>query len=245
MYETTAPSSRVTIMYPHRIRLRGPWAAEPVGDAGAPTRQVTLPCRWADLRLDNIGAVVFRRRFGLPRRLDDWERVWLTCARVDGRSDWHLNGAGVAMRADPAGGLEADVTVLLRERNELTVRVERNSPDCGLYGEVALEVRCRAYLHGVRSFGHCVAAGWQVRVTGVVVREHPDDPLELYLLIDGKSHDYRRVQGDESETPFLLTAPVEPKPAGEPMTVRVDLVSGATIWHTTEMNFNLVEESER
>src|SRR5436305_1648261 len=106
-------------MYPHRIRLRGPWDAEPVAGPGvtAPARAVTLPCRWADLAPGFAGAVVFRRRFGLPRRLDDFERVWLTCARVDGRSDWRLNDAGVAMAATPAGGLEGEVTPLLRDRN--------------------------------------------------------------------------------------------------------------------------------
>src|SRR5436309_14792376 len=109
-------------MYPHRIRLRGPWEAEPVAAAGAgaiaPARAVTLPCRWADVAPGFAGAVVFRRRFGLPRRLDDFERVWLTCEKVDGRSDWRLNGAGVAMAPNPAGGLEAEVTALLRERDE-------------------------------------------------------------------------------------------------------------------------------
>ena len=54
-------------MYPHRIRLRGPWEAEPVAESGAgagsAARPVTLPCRWDDIRPGFTGAVVFRRRF--------------------------------------------------------------------------------------------------------------------------------------------------------------------------------------
>ena len=40
-------------MYPHRIRLRAPWQAEPLAGGG----------------------VRYRRGFGLPRRVDDFERV--------------------------------------------------------------------------------------------------------------------------------------------------------------------------
>ena len=64
--------------YPHRIRLRGPWECEPLerqplGDLPAP-RRMTLPCRWADGGLpDFTGRVRFRRRFGYPGQIDDWE----------------------------------------------------------------------------------------------------------------------------------------------------------------------------
>jgi hypothetical protein len=234
-------------MYPHRIRLRGPWQAEPAGHSdagdGLPARTVTLPCRWADVALGFTGAVVFRRRFGLPRQIDEWERVWLTCERVEGRSDWRLNDAEVAATAALEGSWEAEVTTLLRDRNELVVRVEGDERDSGLYGEVALEVRCRAYLRGVRVYVHPTEVGWVVHVTGGVVSEHPADPLELYLLIDGKNHDYSRLQSDQWETPFQFMAQVEGKQAGEKVTVRVDLVNGATIWHTVELTAELGEPS--
>jgi hypothetical protein len=149
------------------------------------------------------------------------------------------------MRAEPTAGLEADVTTLLRERNELTVRVDGDGPDWGLYGEVALEVRCRAFLRGVRAHCHPTEAGWLLQVTGSVIREHPGDLLELYLLIDGKNHDYCQLQGDDPEIPFLFTAPIEGKSAGRRVTVRVDLVNGATIWHTTELDVDLSERAER
>ena len=225
-------------MYPHRIRLAGPWEAEPPDRPGVgrppPARRVTLPCRSADLGPDFAGAVVVRRRFGLPRRLDEWERVWLTCEKVVGRASWRLNGTEMWL-VEAEGGSEAEVTSLLRERNELAVRLDGTEPDCGLYGDVALEVRCRAYLRGVRASAHPAETGWLVQAAGSVVSESPADPLELYLLIDGKTQDYARLQSNRSETPFLLTAPVESKGTGEEVVVRVDLVNGAMVWHAAEM----------
>jgi hypothetical protein len=225
-------------MYPHRIRLAGPWEAEPILGPGAggqpPARRVTLPCRLSEIAPLTPGAVLFRRRFGLPRRIDEWERVWLTCAKVIGQASWRLNSMEVEMRPTPAGGPEAEVTSLLQDRNEVAVRLEGVGPESGLYGEVALEVRCRAYLRGVRASAHPAEAGWVVRVVGAVISERSADPLELYLLIDNRVQDYQKLQGDQWETPFNLAAPVEFSRAGDRVTVRVDLVNGATIWHTVE-----------
>jgi hypothetical protein len=241
-------------MYPHRIRLRGPWEAEPVerfvlglgGQAlritdGLPlARRVTLPGRWGEFGLaDFVGVVRLRRRFGLPRRLDDWERVWLTCAGATGQVKWRLNGTDLDMASDPDGRLESAVTELLRDRNELAVDVTAEGPDGGLWGEVALEVRCRAYLREVQARPSCGPAGWVVHVAGSVVSEDPTDPLELYLLLGGQTQDYHRLQTDRLETPFRLTAPVEGRRAGSEVDVRVDLVNGATIWHTAETTVKL------
>src|SRR5438477_13088651 len=94
-------------MYPHRIRLRGPWECEPLAravsdaqgrsemvvEALPPPRRMVLPCRWGEGGLaDFAGRVRFRRRFGLPRQLDAHERVWLTFAGVDGVAWLSLNG---------------------------------------------------------------------------------------------------------------------------------------------------------
>src|SRR6516165_12149416 len=94
-------------MYPHRIRLRGPWEYEPLAHkvqrAGGrievleqqlpPAGKMTLPCRWSEGGLPGFaGRVRFCRRFGLPRRLDAHERVWLTFAGVEASADVWLNG---------------------------------------------------------------------------------------------------------------------------------------------------------
>src|SRR5438128_996759 len=89
----TTHHSPLTTMYPHHIRLRGPWECEPLIRAvrrpdGAvqtlsgpvpPARRVRMPCHWltGDLA-DFTGRVRFRRRFGYPGQIDAHARVWPT-----------------------------------------------------------------------------------------------------------------------------------------------------------------------
>src|SRR5262249_781153 len=96
-------------MYPHRIRLRGPWECEPVA-----------------------GRARFPPPFGYPGRIDAHERVWLTFAGAD-RARVSLNGVVLSEHAGP-GAFEFEVTALLQARNELAVEVEGEHG--GRYGEV-------------------------------------------------------------------------------------------------------------
>src|SRR5262245_54897153 len=101
------------IVYPHRIRLRGPWQCESLGGP-APLR-VTLPCRWGEGGLAGFaGMVRFVRRFGYPGRIDDYERVWLTCDGLTGRASVSLNGRVLGSPDHPSDGFEYEVTPLLR-----------------------------------------------------------------------------------------------------------------------------------
>src|SRR5437588_9857690 len=75
MYPATATDTTDGSMYPHRIRLRGPWQAEPLDPPGQP-RRVTLPARLGECKLGEFRHVRFRRRFGRPRLLDAQEHVW-------------------------------------------------------------------------------------------------------------------------------------------------------------------------
>src|SRR5690242_8991569 len=94
-------------MYPHRIRLRGPWDCEPLARAVKqadgrtemvpeglpPPCRIIMPCRWSEGGLAGFtGRVRFRRRFGRPRHLDTHEAVWLTFAGVDATTLVVLNG---------------------------------------------------------------------------------------------------------------------------------------------------------
>jgi beta-mannosidase len=143
-------------MYPHRIRLRGPWECEPLArmlvrpDGGVETLsgplpaacRMTMPCRWNEGGLgDFAGRVRFRRRFGYPGRIDAHERVWLTFAGVDAVAEAHLNGHSLGRHQVVNRPFEFEVTALLQARNELIVDVEAPSGNGGLWGEVALEVR--------------------------------------------------------------------------------------------------------
>lgn len=133
-------------MYPHRIRLRGPWECEPLArmdtvsaSLPAPLR-MTMPCRWRDGGLTGFaGRVRCRRRFGTPARLETHERLWLTFAGVADRAEVSLNGQHLGQLEGSKVG-EFEVTHLVQERNELVVEVEAADDNGGLWGEVALEI---------------------------------------------------------------------------------------------------------
>jgi len=142
-------------MYPHRIRLRGPWECEPLArfvmgadgrkeeiatNLPAP-RKMTMPCRWSEGGLSDFsGRVRFRRHFGYPGRIDDSERVWLTFAGVDATAQIWLNDQFLG-RQEGDHPWEFDVTKILAVRNDLQVEVEGEAESGGLWGEVAMEIR--------------------------------------------------------------------------------------------------------
>jgi len=230
-------------MYPHRIRLRGPWEVDAVSPACETiTTRVTMPVRWKEVPTVGHGGVVrWRRRFGLPRQLDDWERVWLVCQGFEGRASWSLNGNECLPHSGGDGMLETEITSLLHERNELTIEMTPGDADQWVWEELALEIRSRAYLRGMRAVADRTEAGWLIRVDGELVKEQPGDSLELYALIDGRHQDYQRVQTDELVSHVHFTVPWEAKSEAKEMTVRVDLVNVSTIWHTAESVVKLDE----
>src|SRR5688572_30740827 len=112
-------------MYPHRIRLRGPWQCQPMSSADSDRtlpqdREVTMPGRLRDQGLVGfVGTALLRRRFGYPGRIDSWERVWLVFDDIEGSADISLNGNMLARTQK--GRSAHDVTTLLGERNHLDV----------------------------------------------------------------------------------------------------------------------------
>ena len=216
-------------MYPHRIRLRGPWDCEPLTGAAGPLR-MNLPCRWAEGGLgDFAGRVRFRRRFGYPGRIDDYERVWLTCDALEGSAAVALNGHFLTETRGPAG-FEFEVTALLQPRNELVVEMEGPATG-GLWGEVALEVRRTAFLRGLR----VSAEGDRLLVRGEVVGS-AERPLELYAVLDRSTAAYSLAEAAPEGRAFTLASeelPPERRGPG-PHPVRIDLVDGATVWYAAE-----------
>jgi hypothetical protein len=203
-------------MYPHRIRLRGPWDCEPLG-------RVTMPCRW-----EHAGRVRCRRRFGYPGRIDEYERVWLTFAGAGGCVAVWLNGEELQTPEDASWPFEFDVTRLLLARNELVVEVE--VPEGGrLWDDVVLEVRCTAFLRAVRVWiseegrPELHAAG---EVVGTAER-----PLDLYVIRERSTVAYTTVDATPEGRPFHLVAEGVCDAEGP---VRVELVNGATVWYAWE-----------
>lgn len=109
------PTDHCPLLTTHSIRLGPPWQTTAT-DAGT----------------------THARKFGAPRTLDADERLWLVCEHVPGAAEVRVNGTLVGTNG--AGGpFAADVTALLRPRNEVVFAVASAEP----LGAVALEVRAR------------------------------------------------------------------------------------------------------
>jgi hypothetical protein len=191
---------------------------------------MTMPCAWRDGGLAGFaGRVRFRRRFGYPGRIDQYERVWLTFAGAGDRALVALNGTDLG-RHEGEGGFEFEVTALLRPRNELVVEVEGGEGG-GLWGEVALEVRAAAFLRGVSA----MRAGNEVFASGEVVGRS-EDLLELYLVVDRSPSAYAAVPSLDGAVPFRLSAPITNAEGETPRVAKIELVRGAVTWYTVEVD---------
>jgi hypothetical protein len=190
-------------------------------------RRVTMPGRFADHGLAAFaGRVQFIRKFGYPGRIDDYERVWLTCDGFDGTAAINLNQAMLA--SNHVGPFAFDVTANLRPHNLLTITLDADSDRAGLWGEVALEIRCSAYLRDL--VARRLADG-VIEITGAVVGS-AEQPLELYTLTDGAHADYRTIEATREGTPFHVVTPRREPPV---QLVRVDLVNVSTVWYAWEI----------
>lgn len=241
-------------MYPHRMRLRGPWECEPLArrvvregqidyekDNLPPRLQMTLPCRWKAGGLANFaGRVRFVRSFGYPSRVEAHERLWLTFEGANDTANVWLNGQFLGAPQPANAPFEFDVSAFLKARNELVVEVESTSAEGGLWGEVALEVRRSAYLRNVVITPTASRASVELRATGLVAGDS-DVPLELFLLLEGKSLVYRQVQPSPAGEPFELVAQgltvqlvQDAVRTARLYKARVDLVHGTEIWYGVE-----------
>lgn len=241
-------------MYPHRIRLRGPWECEPLlhrGDSAElpPPCRITMPCRWSEGGLPGFtGRVRFRRAFGYPGRIDAHERVWLTFAGIVGRAEVQLNNSALGCICAAS---EFDVTSLLRPRNELAIEIECSSDQENLWEEVALEVRCTAFLRDLHPVAVVNGDSVDLRVTGQVVGV-AERPLELYLLLERSVVGYQVVTAAAEGQAFEIVAPDLPADPWRDsegkfrdLPVQIDLVNGAVVWYTSSLEAVLETISDR
>lgn len=161
------------------------------------------------------------RRFGYPGRIDADERVWLTFHGVAGRAAVSLNGQPLGAHEGPEP-FEYEVTRLLAMRNELVLEIQGGGE---AWGEVALEVRRTAFLRGVRA----TADGGRVRVSGEVVGS-AGRPLELYVLLDGRTVHYATVEPTAGGREFEIVTD------GSGRQVRVELIDGGSVWYAVEVH---------
>jgi hypothetical protein len=227
--------------------------------------QMTIPTRWATggLGLFN-GRVRFTRTFQWPGTLDWYERLWLTCHAADYFAKVSLNGLVLGQHTGAFDPFEFDITTKVKAKNELVVEVDlpathvdaqsqqrllRGGQACpersgGLWGEVILEVRRDAFLRNVRLWAELTAADATLHVCGDAVGPG-DHPLELYVLLDGKTLLYQKVPSTPTGAPFHvaeIARNVErwwPQGLGAPRLyeVQVDLVDGASKLDTCTLPF--------
>jgi hypothetical protein len=149
--------------------------------------------------------------------------MWLIGEPVRGRGALQLNGHELGA----VGGGEAfsfHVTVLMAERNELTIDLTAENGEDGLSGDIALEIRCAAYLTGLRA----EAGDGRLLVTGSVDGDWVGR-LEIYILVDARTVGYQVCGAGESFE--LLTDPL----LGTPAEARVELVNGGVIWYAADV----------
>jgi hypothetical protein len=99
----------------------------------------------------------------------------------------------------------------------------------GLWGEVALEVRCTAYLRGLRTW----IDGARLHIVGEVVG-CAENPLDLYVILDRLPAVEAQVTAEPGGRAFHLTArgAAAARLTGETVRMQVDLVNGALVWYT-------------
>src|SRR5207248_1136611 len=99
----------------------------------------------------------------------------------------------------------------------------------GLWGEVALEIRCRAWLRGVTvAFRDGVLC-----LTGEAVGR-ADVPLDLYAILGRTTVIQATVTPTDGGAPFALASdPLSANMLRE-SAVRVELVCGSVAWHTQD-----------
>lgn len=197
-------------MYPHRIRLRGPWDVAAAGT----TRRVMLPANWSAFGLEGVvGPVVCERRFGYPGRIDAHERVWLIGEGISAPVEICLTGQSLGIVTGDRFAFE--VTARLGERNLARVAFDTGPERTGAWEDIALEVRATAFLADVSAAGNVLRG----KIAGTA-----DRPLEIYVLAGGRSCGYG--QGKAGET-FEV-----PCDAAGPW--RVELVNVSTVWDVVE-----------
>ena len=226
--------------YPHRIRLRGPWDCEPLARRGTADAPLPPPCsmrmlrRWGEGGLgDFAGRVRFRRRFGYPGRIDVHERVWLTFTGAADVAEVWLNGHFLGRHEETQEPFDFEVTQWLADRNELLVEVEAPGGHGGLWGEVAMEVRCTAYLRAVRLWATFAGETARVHAAGEVVGAC-ERPLELYVLLDNRTVAYGTAEAASQGQPFHLISEELSIDRQKAHRAKVDLVNGASSWFIVE-----------
>lgn len=220
-------------MYPHRIRLRGPWRLEPVaGDQ--PPRTARLPGRWADAGLAGFrGTVRYRRSFGMPRRLDPWERVFITCDGAAGHATVFLNGERLGEFANGEHPFSIEATGKLVDRNELVIDLTADERG-GIWGDVALEIRASVWLENVEFQWFDGETEPRLAVRGGIAGRIEDD-VDAFVIVGRGVVFQTTIRPGDVGRHFEWTAVIPSETVeAEHVLAAVELVHGSAIWYRIE-----------
>lgn len=223
------------MMYPHRIRLRGPWQAQIPAESHIENdhwKRVSLPCLAGDWAPPFPCELRLLRRFGYPGTIDPYENVWLTLENLQGTTTIKLNDKLLAGDFQGEKG-EWLVTQFLQPRNELRIDIACNDAHCGLGGEVALEVRRHAYLTDVK----VKLVDSIVAATGNIVGTN-DRPMDLYLLLDNKTVCHETIttgSASDSVVPFRITSVGTEHDISHAKQAVVEMIDGSVVWYRVEV----------
>jgi hypothetical protein len=210
-------------MYPHRIRLRGPWTLK--SDAGVIT-SVNIHDRSTPELAAAASAVHLCRRFSWVQELQAHERLWLVLEQSVVTTAT-LNDMALELSALALGHQECEITSLTRRSNQLTLNVapgEAHRP----FPHVALEVRCRTFLR--QPTWQLDAANCKLEIAGLLVGLN-ETPLELYVRVGALNVLYVPVHANEPSSPFRYQCEI-PAAAMEGETpIQIDLVNAGSLWH--------------
>jgi hypothetical protein len=131
-------------MYPHVIRLRGPWECVPADAPASEPARVTPPC---DVR-EALGAafrgrVLLRRSFHAPVALVAGEALWLAIDSVGGPTCVTLDGVLLGEIA-PGRDVVWEWDITARQQTRMMLEIEVTAGDSAggpTLGAVRLEVR--------------------------------------------------------------------------------------------------------
>jgi hypothetical protein len=134
-------------MYPHVIRLRGPWECTVIDESAnarsAEPLRVTPPCDVREVLGDEFrGRVKLRRAFHAPMSLVANEALWLVIESIGGPACVTLDDELLAEIAPSTEAWECEITGRQRQRMVLEIDLTVNDATSGpTLGAVRLEVR--------------------------------------------------------------------------------------------------------
>lgn len=172
----------------------------------------------------HAGRYRWRRRFSWLASLADHEKLWLTISGV-GPCRVELNGSILADSPDDPA--EFDVSERVARKNEILIEPTASRTGNQLSPDVALEVRCLAYLRDVEFRVSEEGGRSRVRATGLIVG--PGDlKLDLYLLHGRHPLEHRVVSPGPGGVPFTLSGDVADPDVSD--IAAVELVHGPVVW---------------